>query len=59
MPSLEGKAASSADIILDLMSIPTKEKWEFFKNNLTKPFIGFRDLIKELHVYAQYSIKMR
>ena len=29
------------------------------KNDYTKPFIGFRDLITELQVYAQYSIKMR
>ena len=29
------------------------------KNNSTKPFIGFRDLITELQVCAQYSIKMR
>ena len=29
------------------------------KNNSTKPFIGFRALIAELQVYAQYSIKMR
>ena len=29
------------------------------KNNSTKPFIGFRDLIAELQVYAQYSIEMR
>ena len=29
------------------------------KNNSTIPFIGFRNLIAELQVYAQYSIKMR
>ena len=28
-------------------------------NNYTKPLIAFRNLITELQVYAQYSIKMR
>ena len=28
-------------------------------NNYTKPFIDVRDLITELQVYVQYSIKMR
>ena len=38
MPMLEGKGASSADIILDLMSIPTNEKWEFFFHTLASIF---------------------
>ena len=28
-------------------------------NNQTKPFIGVWDLVTELQVYVQYSIKMR